>query len=200
MEKNKNHFVVENAGHGSTRENVRRFERFNVRRKHNADTPQSIGVRAAPRRCRSEARRYVSGGKIESRNGDRARFGWPRVCGIWVQRVFEFYSRGASARFGGPVLYRTFSIALCALYRRSSGGGRSAVACEPIRAARTDVARTCDRQHPVVPPAFEPFRRGDGDRRRDSVGIPGLSLPAVFCEPVCAEGRVGGDHKGPPCG
>ncbi len=98
----------------------------------------------------------------------------------------QFIPADFASRNGRSVLQRAVAIALRLLRKFLSTGGRSAVACEPLRPAGAHPSWPGNRQYPHISFAHGPSGAAPRSRRVDSVGRPGLSSPAVLRRPVRA--------------
>ena len=122
----------------------------------------------------------------ENRNADRTPFAFLDLFGVWTQCVLELHPGSIALGAGRPVSECAHSVTLRPLYRRVSGSRGCAPAGEPLRSAGAHAARTGDRKHTVVPPAFEPRGSGVSDHRRNLLGTSGFSSPSILLQLVRA--------------
>src|SRR6266576_2107244 len=96
------------------------------------------------------------------------------------------YSSPQCSLRGRPILDGADRVALRTFRVCHSGCGWCPVAGESVRSPCTDAARTRNRQHPAVSPAFGPCWSTDRAYRCNFVGHPVLSSPPILLRPFFA--------------
>src|SRR5260370_26455310 len=78
----------------------------------------------------------------------------PRFHSLWPQRVSTFLPESTSAGSRGAVHGSFIRLALLRDRVRNGTHRRCSAAHQPLHVARTDPARTADREHPSLPPVL----------------------------------------------